>query len=578
MDNINTNYLNINSVSGVQRNEFTREGLNIDKTGLDLLRELSSGETFRGQVVDINQNVATILVGDDARITANVNPDISLSVGQSVVFEVNSESDNSISLRTLFTNIANENIANNALEQANVPINATSLALVSTLMEEGMSIDKDSIAQLYRNIVSNPEVRPQEIIRMKQIGLELTSDNIARFDSVLNFESKISNSINTVINQIPLELAAQADADLSTAIKMASDFIDASTEGKTEVSVSLGNTGFENEALLSSEGGEGNLEGENPEDLLKSAPEALKNVISDLDEGILSGEESALIKENAASQIDLSEQIVLTNKDFDGLSAMISKDNAFGNEMLDKLSNGEKIDLEELLKTFDSILKDENVSDAMKKSLIKSELFQNSITDKFSEKWLLEPNEIKDADSLNNHYNKILQNTDKIIESMQNTFKGNDNLSQSVNSFRENVQFLQTLNDLTPYVQLPVLLNNKSNTGDLYVYANKKNLLANKDNISAVLRLDMKNLGRVEVYVKLNSNKNLSTDFTLPDEDTLKFIEQHIGLLNDKLENLGFKVTNSFNTKSEAPQVLMDEEDASDKKDSIGFYRFDVRA
>ena len=587
MDNINTGYMNINSVINSGRVDALREGLNLDKAGLELLREMSSGDTFRGEVVDIAGNTATISIGEDARITANIDTNVNLSVGQSVLFEVNTDSDNLVSLRTLFTNIANENIANNALTQANIPINATSLALVSTLMEEGMSIDKDSLALLYRNIVSNPEVQANEIIRMKQIGLELTSDNIARFDAVMNFESKISDSINTVINQIPLELAAKADTDLSAAIKMASDFIDASTEGKTEVSVSLGELGLSNENLLS-EGNEEDVSAQGKEVPVKEViveneenqtanHQTVKNIISDIEnDTLLSKGEIDSIKSNLSS-IELSEQISLTNKDFDNLSNMISKDNAFGNEILNKLSNGEKIDLEELLHTFDSILKDESVPDELKKDLIKSELFKDSLTDKFSEKWLLEPNEIKDSESLNNHYNKVLENTDKIIESMQNTFKGSEALTQSVNGFRENVQFLQTLNDLTPYVQLPVLLNNRSNTGDLYVYANKRNLLANQDNISAALRLDMKNLGRVEVYVKLSPGKNLSTDFTLPDEDTLKFIENHIDMLNEKLEGLGFKVTNSFNTKNNGMQVLMDEEN-EEKKDTIGLYRFDVRA
>ena len=587
MDNINTGYMNINSVINSGRVDALREGLNLDKAGLELLREMSSGDTFRGEVVDIAGNTATISIGEDARITANIDTNVNLSVGQSVLFEVNTDSDNLVSLRTLFTNIANENIANNALTQANIPINATSLALVSTLMEEGMSIDKDSLALLYRNIVSNPEVQANEIIRMKQIGLELTSDNIARFDAVMNFESKISDSINTVINQIPLELAAKADTDLSAAIKMASDFIDASTEGKTEVSVSLGELGLSNENLLS-EGNEEDVSAQGKEVPVKEViveneenqtanHQTVKNIISDIEnDTLLSKGEIDSIKSNLSS-VELSEQISLTNKDFDNLSNMISKENAFGNEILNKLSNGEKIDLEELLRTFDSILKDESVPDELKKDLIKSELFKDSLTDKFSEKWLLEPNEIKDSESLNNHYNKVLENTDKIIESMQNTFKGSEALTQSVNGFRENVQFLQTLNDLTPYVQLPVLLNNRSNTGDLYVYANKRNLLANQDNISAALRLDMKNLGRVEVYVKLSPGKNLSTDFTLPDEDTLKFIENHIDMLNEKLEGLGFKVTNSFNTKNNGMQVLMDEEN-EEKKDTIGLYRFDVRA
>ena len=48
-------------------------------------------------------------------------------------------------------------------------------------------------------------------------------------------------------------------------------------------------------------------------------------------------------------------------------------------------------------------------------------------------------------------------------------------------------------------------------------------------------------------------------------------------MLNEKLEGLGFKVTNSFNTKNNGMQVLMDEE-SEEKKDTIGLYRFDVRA
>ena len=48
--------------------------------------------------------------------------------------------------------------------------------------------------------------------------------------------------------------------------------------------------------------------------------------------------------------------------------------------------------------------------------------------------------------------------------------------------------------------------------------------------------------------LKLSPGKNLSTDFTLPDEDTLKFIENHIDMLNEKLEGLGFKYLNIIGT------------------------------
>ena len=40
----------------------------------------------------------------------------------------------------------------------------------------------------------------------------------------------------------------------------------------------------------------------------------------------------------------------------------------------------------------------------------------------------------------------------------------------------DNVQFMNELNQVATYVQLPLLINNKSAHGDLYVYTNKNNM------------------------------------------------------------------------------------------------------
>ena len=163
---------------------------------------------------------------------------------------------------------------------------------------------------------------------------------------------------------------------------------------------------------------------------------------------------------------------------------------------------------------------------------------------------------------------------------MTDSVKASETLSQAVSNLNENLQFVQTLGDLAMYVQIPMIMNNEANTGDLYVYANKKNLLEKSDNITAMLRLDMKNLGRVDVYVKLSNSNSLSTDFTLEDDDTLAFIEEHIDILNERLEKLGFNVTNSFNTKSNAPSIFDNGEKVgvTVNDNLVGYKGFDVRA
>lgn len=583
MDSIYLNVQNViaNSLNGNYENTNVSSS---DAAGLELLNNMANGDTVRGTVSDISGQTATIQVGD-ASINAKINPDVNLNIGQTVVFEVSKDGSEAVALRTLFTNLASENIANNALSQAGIPVNNTSLALVSTLMEQGMSIDKDNLSLVYRQIMANPNIEASEIVNMQKIGMELNSDNIARFDAVMNFESKLSDSIESLIKQIPMELSNMADSDLSASINMAKDFINSSMEGETGVFISLGNNGLDNQDMLNENSGNllgdkgtengGNLLGNdsllNDESLLKG--ENNDNSQSIIKEVVIDGEKITL----DIPKHQLSDQITLTNKDFDFINKLATPDNSVANSLIDKLSNGERVDLEEILKTFDSILNDPEVTEESKGNLIKSEMFKELLTDKFSEKWLLEPEEIKDPGKLNEHYNKLISNTNDILDSMSSVVKDNNNLTNSINGFRENVQFLQNLNDLTPYVQLPMMLNNQSNTGDLYVYANKKNLLAHKDNISAVLRLDMQSLGMMEVYIRLNNQTNVSTDFTFQDEETLDFIEANIDKLNERLEKLGYKVTNSFNTKSFAPEIFSGEQEDA-KGDPISFYRFDVRA
>lgn len=566
MDINNVNFRNVGAVEGNGSIHSAETLSESERSGLNLLKNLSSNDVFIGTITDISEGKAQIQVGDNSTIYAKLESNNAFSVGQSVVFQVGSEGEDVVSLKALFTNMATQNIAGEAINQANLPINEMSMAVVSTLMEEGLAIDKDTLASVYRAANLNPEVPLSEISKMVKIGLELSNENIMRFDAVFNFESKITDSIETMIGKIPFEIASQAEGDLQAAMEFASNVLENATD-------SAGNTfvGF------SDFGAKSSADGEVLEDMQSNMGEP-GTFVSDGDNSEEADNPMSL-KEN--DNTSLYREMTFTNKDLDILSKVISDNNEAGTAVLDKLSNGEKIELNELLNSIKAALNDPSVSDSDKANLLKSDLFKNALEDRLSEKWLLEPGEIKDTDSIKEHLNKVIEDTGKIIESMNNTVKGNESLSQSVSDFAENVRFLQTLNDLTPYVQLPMRLNKEANTGDLYVYANKKNLLEKKENISALLRLDMKSLGRVEVYVRLNSSTNVSTDFTLEDEDTLRFVENHIDMLNERLEKLGYNVSNSFSKTKSAPELFDEDIEPGIEpvnKDMINFTRFDTRA
>ena len=146
----------------------------------------------------------------------------------------------------------------------------------------------------------------------------------------------------------------------------------------------------------------------------------------------------------------------------------------------------------------------------------------------------------------------------------------------------QNIDFLQQLNQAYTYVQLPLRLQQGDAHGDLYVYTNKRNLAAKDGQISALLHLDMEHLGPVDVYVAMQSER-VSTRFYVQDDEMLDFLEQHMDLLNERLQKRGYNCSFSMQIRDEKAKPesglhgLLAGDDNQQTR-SIAQYAFDVRA
>ena len=113
----------------------------------------------------------------------------------------------------------------------------------------------------------------------------------------------------------------------------------------------------------------------------------------------------------------------------------------------------------------------------------------------------------------------------------------------------------------------------------MYVFTNKISLANNPDEVSAMLHLDMPNLGSVDVYVKLN-HTNVSTNFILETEELLDFVYAHIDELNERLKQLGYS-THFEMTLSNKENDFDFNTDFIEKdvhSDNGGQYVFDIKA
>ncbi len=548
MDNLFSDLQNIRNLNAVSSNDnsFPAGLSQNDLKVLEILENLTNNDTLSGVISEIKGDTVTIILNNNTTVNANLNADINLNVGSMVVFEINKDkSSNTIALRPLFTNVSQENLSKAALKEAEVPLNDKSLMMLASMMEKGMPIDKESISSLYRNVVNFPEYPINEIVTAKSINLPITAQNLEKFDAVINFESKISDSVSSLIEDIANQFD-NFDTDDNGFLKNFSDALfDEADFSKGEIS--------KGDTQILSTFNENEKEAEINDNISESVS---KEKTSDLPENIDVFKEAYSFLKDETDDIPLKE----------GHSSL-------------KFADTQIAKTDEILDKAFKILGDKDIPFETKKDIVKSDIFKNAIKDKLSKEWLMEPKDFSDEKSLNEHYEKIIQTCDRLTKALASEPGINDNVSQSINNFRENLNFLDNLNNLAPYIQIPMKMGNEANTGDLYVYAKKKNLLEEKDNLSALLRLDMKYLGALEVYVRLTGSKNVSTDFTFEDEESLKLVEKNIHILNERLENTGYKITNSFSTKKNAPPIFEDlPRIRKDEGEIINLYKFDVRA
>ena len=98
-----------------------------------------------------------------------------------------------------------------------------------------------------------------------------------------------------------------------------------------------------------------------------------------------------------------------------------------------------------------------------------------------------------------------------------------------------------------------------------------------KDELKAMLHLDMDNLGPMDIFVRLQQN-NVSTSFKVESDEVLNFVEAHMDELTKALNKAGYNVSSEVKLsdgKYNFTEKVVNEEL---KPAKIKRFSFDVRA
>ncbi len=536
------------------------------------IRHLTPGQTIQGSVVSRDGNAVQIALRGNVLINAKIDQSISLVLGQNMSFEVKSNNGSLLSLTPLYANLDNQATAMRALDAAGMPQTAANLEMVTAMMEEGMPIDRESLANIGRLMAEFPQQSPAVLVQMTRLGLPVTELTLEQFDAYRNAQHQLLGSAETIMDELPQVFAQLlAEGRTAQAFRFYETVLDLFTEGGAESAAAAGDAsgmqsgdGVVTLREAAQEAGQTaqaetaqagqTAQTETAQDGIPQAAQTVQNAAgAAADAAVQAVPDPAHPEtpEGAGSAVPAQTEArgLLADSQWQTLADLM-RDAGAEEQAVQQVRQGE-LPAGEALRLIRGLLAESGQDGAHHRAaerLLGSREFETLLKEEISRQWMIEPKDVADPRKVEQLYERIREQSMRLGEAVQAAGKGDTAAAQNVQNLQNNIDFMNQLNHMFTYVQLPLKLAGNNAHGDLYVYTNKKNLAARDGSVSALLHLDMEHLGPLDVYVTMLQNR-VSTNFTVADESVLDLIEAHIHLLNERLAGRGYELKAQMSVK-----------------------------
>ena len=534
--NLSSNQTGTNAQVQTQAMQNTPHNMQVMRA----IRALQAGSTLQGEVVSVNGNEVQLAIMKDVLIEAKLAQSMNLTQGMSMTFQVKSNNSQGLSLLPLFTNTSLDPNAMKALDMAGIGVNERSLEMVQTMMEKGMPIDKQSIQEVYREVVAFKDGIVRDIVSLHQMKIPVTEENLTQISLYQNNQHYLEEGFSEIGKSIGQHLAQLASsgktAEAAELVQKLEEFFKLYEENGNSTSVEHKESNSENSVGLTSMA-------EDSEMLSINAKEQLMSEGKTKDSG-----EIILEKNSAESEVSEEKNVLKEN----------SK----------QLPENEK-DWKMLTRI---LLKEENESKV-------SKLFQKIWDKSIGKQWMLEPEMVRDKEKVSQYFEKLTRQMKQLEGIFEQEGYGKSDVAKVLHNTSSNLDFMNQLNQMHAYIQLPLKMAHQTAKGELYVFTNKRSLSGKEGKITALLHLDMEHLGKMDVYVALEETK-VSTNFYLEKEEYLDFIESHMDMLTERINNRGFQceVKTSLRSFEEGEAMIKTIEKEQNGPMLLSMQAFDMRA
>ena len=546
------------------------------------LNEMSKGMIFEGTVSSVRGNQVKLALSNGQQILARLAGKFSFEQGQSVFFQVKNNDGGTIEIKPYTVDGEGANLTlMDALKAAGLPVDGINLSMVNKMMEEQMPIDKTTLNQMYQLVQDNKDINVTTLVELKRLGIEINQVNAAQFENYANDKQAITIAMDSLIDELPNALSAE-DLSMYKLVTQARDILNIVTEGLPE------------ETFISSEASDMSQYEAIMRDN-QSAPVVKKHFnIAELFESLnsVSGESQDIYTTQKINNAPATDTILLQENE--------TKSNTIGFLLSDKqieelneqvrmlLPNvqennislySEDSSVVGILNDIKSMLENTPANADTLRHLFSGEAFKLMLKEALEQQWMIKPGDLeKNPKKLDGLYDKI----EKQITNMETILKTsgvvNPKAEALADNIRGNIEFMNQINEAYTYVQVPLKMNEKNASGQLYVYTNKKSMSNPDKELSAFLHLDLEHLGGTDVSIKMLHRK-VTTNFYLDSDESYALVKQFLPVLEKRLQDKGYNCELNVNSGSKQMNFVA----GFLKKDlpptgQVHRYSFDIRA
>lgn len=522
------------------------------RNGMKEMEGKMPGQFVTGEVIEADGQDILLAIGKNQLLRARLSLAMDVEAGQQLTFGIKSIGGMKVVLSPLFENMTSGSGAEKALELAGLPRNEETMKMVEAMMKEGMKLDPDSLTSMYRTVNAHMDADITTLVQLNRMGLPVTEENITQLQSYKNYESQVTEGVKILMGEVAEQLSSLAASDNPEDVFTFLKVVLGEPSGTEDVQT------------------EENMAGDD------NVIQTFKNAV------MIEAPEENAGKEKLPFMPGMAEQAGEKGLGM-ALSDALQKA-GFSEETANACLKGE-LPAKELLTELGRLVKDSRLSTEQKNGileLLKDNGFLENLKKGLTEKFLLTPDEVGEDGQVEKLYERLDSQLSRMNQALQGMAKGNPALSQSIQNLSSNVEFMNQLNQMFTYVQLPLKLSGQEAAGELYVYTNKKNLAKKDGQVSALLHLDLKHLGEIDIHVSLRDS-HVSTKFCLSDEKALDLVAANIDTLNQRLMKRGYSMDASFEQKDKAQHPIdemldRDKKVSSKEKVLISSSSFDARA